>query len=175
MKQSVRSSPWLSVWRRLRRLPGDERGASAIEFVLASLPVFFLLIATIEFALDMTVDVTVQIAAQAASRAGLAMSPPATGVTDTRAKQAQTIVDQYLGAWEHAGAKVTVTQLDYVAFSNFGVSGYKAALVPGNCGDVEMYNIELTMPSFTGLAKWFGMPTLNFQRNYIVQNEECTS
>jgi hypothetical protein len=38
-----------------------------------------------------------------------------------------------------------------------------------------MYTIQLTMPSFTGLASWFGMPALNFQRNYIVQNEECTN
>jgi Flp pilus assembly protein TadG len=172
MKRSVRSWPCLSVWRRLRTLPGDERGASAIEFALASLPVFFLMIMTIEFALDMTVDVTVQIAAQAASRAGLTMSAPATG---TRATQAHDIAMQYLGNWVKVGANVTVTQLDYVAFSNFGSSTYNATKGPGNCGDVEMYTIQLTMPSFTGLATWFGMPTLNFQRNYIVQNEECTS
>ena len=172
MKRSVRSSPCLSVWRRLRTLPGDERGASAIEFVLASLPLFFLIIATVEFALDMTVDVTVQIAAQAASRAGLTMTPPATG---TRATQAHDIATKYLASWTKVGATVTVTQLDYVTFSNLGSSTYKAASGPGNCGDVEMYTIQLTMPSFTGVASWFGMPTLNFQRNYIVQNEECTS
>ncbi|MGF6918391.1 TadE/TadG family type IV pilus assembly protein [Paraburkholderia sp. 40] len=172
MKRSVRSWPCLSAWRRLRTLPRDERGASAIEFALASLPIFFLFIATIEFALDMTVDVTVQIAAQAASRAGLTMSAPATG---TRATQAEQIATQYLATWKNVGATVTVTQLDYVAFSNFGSSTYKAANGPGNCGDVEMYTIQVTMPAFTGLASWFGMPTLNFQRNYIVQNEECTS
>ncbi|WP_063910594.1 TadE/TadG family type IV pilus assembly protein [Paraburkholderia monticola] len=173
MKRSVRSWPCLSVWRRLRTLPGDERGASAIEFALASLPVFFLIIMTIEFALDMTVDVTVQIAAQAASRAGLTMSLPADGTS--RADQAEKIAKQYLGNWVNAGGTLTVTQLDYVSFSNFGVSGYNAGSGPGNCGDVEMYTIQLTMPSFTGLSKWLGRPTLNYQRNYIVQNEECAS
>lgn len=172
MKRSARRCSSMGAWRCLRGLPRDEGGASAVEFALASLPVFFLLFATIEFALDMTVDVTVQIAAQAASRAGLTMSAPTTG---TRATQAQQIAMQYLGVWQNLGATVTVTELDYSTFSNVGSSTYTAASGPGNCGDVEQYTIQVTMPAFTGVASWFGMPTLNFQRNFIVQNEECSS
>jgi Flp pilus assembly protein TadG len=170
MKRLVRT--WPSAWRRLRTLPRDERGASAIEFALASLPVFFLIIATVEFALDMTVDVTVQIAAQAASRAGLTVTAPATG---TREQQAQQIVMRYLGMWQNVGAQVSVTEFNYSAFSNLGSSTYTPTTGAGSCGDVEMYSIKVTMPSFTGLASWFGMPTLNFQRNFIVQNEECSN
>ncbi|SDD59351.1 TadE/TadG family type IV pilus assembly protein [Paraburkholderia lycopersici] len=172
MKDLVRSRPCLSAWRRLRTLPRDERGTSAIEFALASLPVFFLIVATIEFALDMTVDVTVQIAAQAASRAGLTVTAPATG---TREAQAQQIVMRYLGMWQNVGATVSVTEYDYSNFSNFGSSTYSPTTGAGNCGDVEMYNIQVSMPAFTGLASWFGMPNLNFQRNFIVQNEQCSS
>jgi Flp pilus assembly protein TadG len=173
MKRNVRSRLCASVWRRLRTLPQDERGASAIEFAIASLPVFFLIIATVEFALDMTVDVTVQIAAQAASRAGLTVTAPASGIT--REAQAQAIVMSYLGRWQNVGAQVSVTEFNYSTFSNFGSSTYTPTTGAGSCGDVEMYNILVTMPSFTGLASWFGMPSLKFQRNFIVQNEQCSS
>jgi len=170
MKRFVRASSGLRAWRRVRALLRDERGASAIEFALASLPVFFMMFATFEFALDMTVDVTVQIAAQAASRAGLVAN---TLTPDQRVAQAQQIAMQYLGVWTNLGATVTVSEYDYSLFSNMGASGYSATKGAGDCGDVERYSIQVTMPAFTSVASWFGMPTLNFQRNFIVQNEQC--
>ncbi|TDV11684.1 TadE/TadG family type IV pilus assembly protein [Paraburkholderia caballeronis] len=162
------------AWRRIadfvRRGRADERGVSSIEFALASVPIFLLMIGTIEIALDMTVDVTLQMAAQAASRTGLTMAEPQSG---TREAQAEQIALQYLGMWRNVGATVTVTQLDYGSFNNVGTPGYVPGSGAGNCGDVESYNIQVVMPGFTGIAAWFGMPTLTFQRKFLVQNEAC--
>ena len=151
-------------WRACGR---DARGTSAIEFALLSPLVFMLLLATIEIALDMVVDASVQMAAQAASRAGLTTTAPDVG---TRAEQAQQIVQNYLSPWERIGAVVTVTTLDYGTYANVGTSNYQTN--PGGYGDVVSYNIQLTMPGFSNLPQWAGLPALVFQRNYLVQNEK---
>jgi hypothetical protein len=42
----------------------------------------------------------------------------------------------------------------------------------GNFGDVVLYQITLTMPTFSGIPKLFGIESMTFQRNYLVQNEK---
>ena len=170
MKPRARSLSRKSIGMHLSALWRDERGATAIEFALASIPMFFVLLATIEFGLDMAVDATVQIAAQAASRAGMAtMSAPTSGTT-TAQSQAQQIVMRYLGVWQNAGATVTVTRTNYTAY------GGTASSNASYCGNVESYVIQVSnMPTFTGIGSWFGMSSLNFQRNFIVQNVCTTS
>jgi len=156
-----------AVARRWRACARDARGTSALEFALLSPLVFVLLFATIELALDMVVDATVQMAAQAASRAGLTTSAPDVG---TRAEQAQQIVHDYLGGWERIGGVLTVTTLDYGSYANVGTASFQAG--QGGYGDVVSYNIRLTLPGFTTLPQWVGLPALVFQRNYLVQNEK---
>ncbi|MFL9963026.1 pilus assembly protein [Paraburkholderia sediminicola] len=147
----------------------DDSGVSAIEFALLSPLVFFLVLGTVELALDMIVDASVQIAAQSASRTGLTTTAPATG---TRAAQAQSIVMNTLGGWQKIGGTVTITTVNYGTYNNVGTSNYQTNM--GGFGDVVSYQITVTLPNgFTGLPRYFGVPLpLTFQRNYLVQNEK---
>ncbi|WP_431311366.1 TadE/TadG family type IV pilus assembly protein [Paraburkholderia aromaticivorans] len=160
------------AWLRRRGVVGplsDDGGVSAIEFALLSPVVFFLIMGTLELALDMIVDASVQIAAESASRVGLTTTNPATG---TRSDQAQSIVMNTLGGWQKIGGTVTINTLNYGTYNNVGTSGYQANM--GGFGDVVSYQITVTLPTgFTGLPKYFGVPLpLTFQRNYLVQNEK---
>lgn len=162
-----------AVWHRRRGLVGplaDDSGISAIEFALLSPVVFFLILGTVELALDMIVDASVQIAAQSASRVGLTTTSPASG---TRAEQAKSIVMSILGGWQNIGGTVTINTLNYgTTYDNIGTQNYQTNM--GGLGDVVSYQISVTLPAgFTGLPKFFGVPLpLTFQRNYLVQNEK---
>lgn len=149
------------------RLLGDSRGASAIEFAIVGPVVFILILGTVEIALDMFVDASVQLAAQAASRAGLTTVDPASG---TRADQAKNTVNAILGRWQNVGATVSISTLDYGTYNNVGTKNYTSDL--GAFGNVVSYNITVTMPGFSGIPQLFGVKTMTFQRNYIVQNEK---
>ncbi|MGF6726294.1 Flp pilus assembly protein TadG [Paraburkholderia sp. GAS41] len=159
-------------WQRHRGRVGplaDDSGMSAIEFALLSPVVFFLILGTVELALDMVVDASVQIAAESASRVGLTTTNPATG---TRTAEAQSIVMGILGRWQSLGGTVTINELDYANYNNVGTSTYQTGM--GGLGDVVSYQITVTLPTgFTGLPKYFGVPLpLTFQRNFLVQNEK---
>lgn len=170
MKPHARSLPGKDAWMRLSALWRDERGGSAIEFALCFIPVVLLILAAIEFGLDMVVDATVQIAAQAASRAGMVTMTAPTSGTTTVQTQAQQIVMQYLGVWQNAGATVTVTRTNYSAYGGTAFTG------SNYCGNVESYVIQVSnLPTFTGIGAFFGMTQLNFQRSFIVQNVCTTS
>ncbi|MDP9153044.1 MAG: pilus assembly protein [Pseudomonadota bacterium] len=149
------------------RMLGDSRGVSAIEFAVVGPIVFILILGTLELALDMFVDASVQLAAQAASRVGLTTVDPSSG---TRADQAKTIVMAYLGRWKSVGATVTIATLNYGTYGNVGTKSYTNDL--GTYGNVVSYNITVTMPGFSGIPRLFGVSTLTFQRNYLVQNEK---
>ncbi|MDR5828912.1 pilus assembly protein [Caballeronia sp. LP006] len=153
--------------RNVSRFLRDDGGSSLIEFAILAPLSFILILATIEFGLDMMVDATVQIAAQQASRAGLTTSAPASG---TRDQQAQNLINNMLGGWTNIGATITINTLTYGTYSNVGTSNYQSSM--GNFGDVVSYNITLTMPPITGIPRIFGVNQLTFQRNYIVQNEK---
>ena len=74
---------------RLRRLCRDESGATAIEFGICALPLVFLMIGIIEFALAMTVGNSLEAATNLSSRLGK------TGYVDEDAEtQEQTILDE---------------------------------------------------------------------------------
>jgi Flp pilus assembly protein TadG len=149
------------------RLLSDSCGISAIEFAIVGPMVFILILGTVEIALDMFVDASVQLAAQAASRTGLTTVDPASG---TRATQAQNTVMAILGRWQNIGGTVSIATLDYGTYSNVGTSSYTSDL--GGLGNVVSYNITVTIPGFSGIPQLFGVNTLTFQRNYIVQNEK---
>ncbi|MGV7241293.1 TadE/TadG family type IV pilus assembly protein [Caballeronia sp. M23-90] len=149
------------------RMLGDNRGVSAIEFAIVGPMVFILILGTVEIALDMFVDASVQLAAQAASRVGLTTVDPSSG---TRSEQAKKIVMTILGRWQNVGATVTIATLNYGNYGNVGTSSYTNDL--GTFGNVVSYNITVTMPGFSGIPQLFGMSTLTFQRNYLVQNEK---
>ncbi|WP_144144637.1 TadE/TadG family type IV pilus assembly protein [Paraburkholderia sp. BCC1884] len=160
----------VQAWRRrLIEALADDSGLSSIEFVFLSPVVFFLVLGTVELALDMIVDASVQIAAQSASRVGLTTTNPATG---TRATEAQGIVMNALSGWQKIGATVSINTLNYGTYSNIGSSTYQSNM--GAFGDVVSYQITVSLPTgFTGLPKYFGVPLpLVFQRNYLVQNEK---
>jgi Flp pilus assembly protein TadG len=145
----------------------DQRGVSSIEFAILAPVLFIILLGTFEIALNMMVDASVQLAAQAASRAGLTTTAPATG---TRTQEAQEIVMSYLGAWTKIGGTVTVNETAYSTFSSVGTPTSTTGM--GGLGDVVMYNISITMHSFTGIPELLGMNTMTYQRNYLVQNEK---
>jgi Flp pilus assembly protein TadG len=145
----------------------DQRGVSSIEFAILSPVLFIILLGTFEIALNMMVDASVQLAAQAASRAGLTTVTPA---SETRAQEAQQIAMSYLGAWTKIGGTVTISTTAYSTFSNVGTTTSTAGM--GGLGDVVMYNISVTMKSFTGIPALLGMNTMTYQRNYLVQNEK---
>ncbi|MEZ2309387.1 TadE/TadG family type IV pilus assembly protein [Paraburkholderia sp. RCC_158] len=155
--------------RGLELALADDSGVSAIEFALLSPVVFFLVLGTVELALDMIVDASVQIAAQSASRTGLTTTVP-TG--STRADQAASIVMNTLGGWKKIGGTVAIKTLNYGTYNNVGTTSYQSNM--GEFGDVVSYQITVTLPKgFTGLPKYFGVPLpLTFQRNYLVQNEK---
>jgi Flp pilus assembly protein TadG len=153
--------------KRLPRLLRDDAGTSVIEFAIIAPLVFIIVLATIEFGLDMMVDATVQIAAQAASRAGLTTVAPS---GSTRDQQAQNTINTILSGWTNIGATVVINTLAYGTYGNVGTANYQSGM--GNYGDVVAYKITLTMPPITGIPRIFGINTLVFQRNYIVQNEK---
>jgi Flp pilus assembly protein TadG len=163
MKGASESRPRRSLMSLLR----DDRGVSAIEFAIAAPAVLILILGTVEIALDMFVDASVQLAAQAASRTGLTTSNPSTG---TRAQAIQNIVTAYLGRWQSIGGTVNVTTLSYSTYSSISAGNSVTGL--GGLGDVVSYNVSVTMPGFSGIPKLFGLNTLTFQRNFIVQNEK---
>jgi Flp pilus assembly protein TadG len=149
------------------RLLRDERGASAIEFALVGPMVFILILGTVEVALDMIVDASVQFAAQQASRAGLTTANPTSGTRDAAARQT---IDNILGGWVRMGGTVTIQTRAYSTYNDIATNNYQSTM--GGFGDVVTYNVSLTMPSFSGIPKLFGIDTLTFQRNYLVQNEK---
>jgi Flp pilus assembly protein TadG len=152
---------------RAKRFARDDRGVSAIEFALVAPVVIILILGTVEMALDMIVDATVQLAAQQASRVGMTTVNPASG---TRDAQARSIVMAYLGRWKNIGGTVTISTYNYGTFGNVGTSNYSSNM--GAFGDVVSYNIAVTIPGFSGIPKLFGIKTMTFSRNYLVQNEK---
>jgi Flp pilus assembly protein TadG len=154
---------------KARRLLRDDSGIAAIEFAFVLMVAVVLIVGTIELALEMIVDATVQVAAQEASRVGLTTTAPASG---TRQDQASAIVNRILNGWTKLGAKVVITEANYVTFGNLANASYTPSSDMGAYGDVVVYNIKLTMQGVTGIPKMFGVKELTFQRNYIVQNEK---
>lgn len=152
-----------------KRYLRDASGIASIEFALVAFISVALIAGTLELAIDMIVDATVQAAAQEASRVGITTTTPATG---TRQDAAQKVIDTILGGWKQLGATVEITALNYGTYGNLSNSAYKPTSDMGGLGDVIAYNIKLTMPGVTGIPKMFGIDTLTFERNYIVQNEK---
>jgi Flp pilus assembly protein TadG len=150
-----------------KRFARDDRGVSAIEFALVAPVVIILILGTIEMALDMFVDASVQLAAQQASRVGMTTVNPASG---TRDSQARSIVMAYLSRWQNIGGTVTISTYNYGTFGNVGTNSYQSNM--GAFGDVVSYNIAVTIPGFSGIPKLFGIKTMTFSRNYLVQNEK---
>jgi len=150
---------------RILGLHRDDCGSAAIEFAIFAPIMVILILGTVEIGLDMIVDASVQLAAQQASRSGLIVVAPVAPAT--RASQAQAIAMNILQGWTNIGAQVSITELDFGSYGN----GANAQAGIGNLGDVVSYNISVTMPGFSGIPQLFGIPTLTFQRNYLVQNE----
>ncbi|SAK97107.1 TadE family protein [Caballeronia calidae] len=153
--------------RLFRRLARDERGVSAIEFALVAPLVFILILGTVEVALDMIVDASVQFAAQQASRAGLTTVVPSSGTRDAEARR---IVYTILGGWRNIGGTVDIGTRAYSTYNDIAAGNYQETM--GGFGDVVLYNISVTMPTFSGIPKLFGIETMTFQRSYLVQNEK---
>lgn len=169
MKASARRRPRPpAVATQLLR---DERGIASIEFAFVMVLAVMVIIGTVELAMEMIVDAMVQAAAQEASRVGLTTTAPATG---TRVQQAQKIVENILGGWRNIGATIKVTELNYgsYGYNNAASTTYVPTQDMGGYGDVVAYNVQLTMPGFTGIPAMFGVPLLTFQCNFLVQNEK---
>jgi Flp pilus assembly protein TadG len=151
----------------MTRLLRNDAGTSTIEFAIVAPLTFVIILGVLEVGLDMMVDATVQIAAQAASRAGLTTVAPS---GSTRDQAAQDTINNILSGWTNIGATVAINTLTYGTYGNVGTSNYQSGM--GNYGDVVAYKITVTMPPITGIPRIFGINTLVFQRNYIVQNEK---
>ncbi|WP_250515395.1 TadE/TadG family type IV pilus assembly protein [Caballeronia sp. INDeC2] len=151
----------------LTRLARDERGVSAIEFAFVAPVVFILILGTVEVALDMIVDASVQFAAQQASRAGLTTVAPS---DSTRDAEARRIINNVLGGWKNIGGTVDITTRAYSTYNDIAANNYQDTM--GGFGDVVLYDIVVTMPTFSGIPKLFGVDTMTFQRSYLVQNEK---
>ncbi|SAK66625.1 TadE-like protein [Caballeronia catudaia] len=152
-----------------KRYLRDASGIASIEFVFVAFISIVLILGTLELAVNMIVDATVQAAAQEASRVGITTSTPATG---TRQDAARKVIDTILGGWKLLGATVEISALNYGTYGNLSNPAYKPTSDMGGLGEVIAYNIKLTMPGITGIPGLFGIDTLTFQRNYIVQNEK---
>ncbi|EKS66332.1 MULTISPECIES: TadE/TadG family type IV pilus assembly protein [Caballeronia] len=151
-------------WKRIAR---DERGVSAIEFAIVAPVLFILILGTVEVALDMIVDASVQYAAQQASRAGLTTTDPSSG---TRSQEAARIVNNILGGWKNINGTVDIKTYAYDSYNDISAGNYEDTM--GGFGDVVLYQITVTMPTFSGIPKLFGINSMTFQRNYLVQNEK---
>lgn len=159
----------LKRWaHRLSHIFRDQRGLSAIEFALVLPVVLLLVMGTIEVAFDLMMDASLQIAAQNASRYGMTTSTPSTG---TRASQAQAVATNAIGMWTKIpGTTFTIAETSYSAYSNVGTTSNTSGM--GGLGDVVTYQMTLTTKGITGLLKLFGVSSLTFQRNYLIQNEQ---
>lgn len=79
---------FLSRWRRMRALRRNQRGATAIEFAIVSLPVIYMMVGIIEFSVAMTVANSLEAATNLSSRLGK------TGYVEDQLTQKETIRDE---------------------------------------------------------------------------------
>ncbi|MGI4859352.1 MAG: TadE/TadG family type IV pilus assembly protein [Janthinobacterium lividum] len=146
----------------------DSRGVSAIEFAIAAPFLLIMILGTIELGVDMMIDARVEYAAQLASRYGMTTSTPTSG---TRADAANTLVLNAIGMWANIpNTTVSIVETAYSSYGNVGTTTSTAGL--GGLGDVVSYQVTLTTPGISGIPQMVGIPTLTFQRNFIVQNEK---
>ncbi len=78
----------VSRWRRLRDLWRNQRGATAIEFAIVSMPVIYMMVGIIEFSVAMTVANSLEAATNLSSRLGK------TGYVEDQLTQKETIRDE---------------------------------------------------------------------------------
>lgn len=106
------SRPPSARWLRLLALRRDERGATAIEFALVALPVIYLMVGIIEFAVAMTVANSLEAATNLSSRLGK------TGYVEDQLTQKATIRAEIE---RRVGPLIDMSKLTIVttAFSDF--------------------------------------------------------
>jgi Flp pilus assembly pilin Flp len=75
----------VSRWRRMRALWRNQRGATAIEFAIVSMPVIYLMVGIVEFSVAMTVANSLEAATNLSSRLGK------TGFVEDQLSQKETI------------------------------------------------------------------------------------
>jgi Flp pilus assembly pilin Flp len=100
-------------WRRtIRRLRGDDSGASALEFALISIPFLLLLVGFFEFALMTTAGVLMESGAMKAARYGATGQLPQDTTREARIRQ--IMAERTLGLLD-----MEALQIDTLTYSGF--------------------------------------------------------
>lgn len=105
--------------RILRRLRGDERGATIVEFALISSPMLLLLMGGLELGYDSYVRATMQGALNDAARTAAVQYPIIDVDGDTVEEQVENLIKETVGHVS-PNATITVTQKSYFDFSSIG-------------------------------------------------------
>ncbi|MFM0553121.1 TadE/TadG family type IV pilus assembly protein [Paraburkholderia sediminicola] len=158
------ASPTPPAPSRVMRTPSRQRGLTTLEFVIALPIVLFLLIGTLEMGLILMADASLEIAVRQASRYGETTMVP-TG--ETRDEAVTKLIDNDLFAWVKSPQQIIITTTTYPSYA----SGAKTANGMGGLGDIVLYNVSFTRPTFTGILGLAGVTQLTFTRSILIQNE----
>ncbi|NFV80732.1 TadE/TadG family type IV pilus assembly protein [Magnetospirillum aberrantis] len=175
------------IWRN--------RGASvALEFALIAPVIILLLFGTIEAGLMLLTDANLELAVRNGTRYGITGAGGA-----TRDKLIKEKITDLMERWKGPEGVLTVEFKAYPSFDNIGqpepftdgndngtydagegyedINGNKqwdsdmASADGGGAGDIVIYTVTLTRPSFTKVLALAGIDTLVFRRQTVVENE----
>ena len=133
----MRRQPRRRLRRRLRRLHGDERGASALEFGLVALPMVLLMGGLLEFAVLLTAASMLDSASLQAARYGATGAQPTDG---TREEMIRGIIEERTFGL----VRMDLLEIDTKAYRSFGridqAEGFDDANGNGQYDDGETFN-----------------------------------
>ena len=162
-----------SVFASGRRLGGESRGTTALEFALAAVPFIILLIGIIELALQYTTAAALDAAVLRASRFGVTGQATATGEPGQYTCRSQTI------AWVITSSfggflKPQNLTVSTAAYGNAAdLSGGIPVAGAGTGGQIVRYTVTYTQPFLTGA--WInligGAAALTHTATIVVKNE----
>lgn len=150
--------------RRTLTRPSRIRGLTALEFVIGLPFLLLLVIGTIEMGMILMADASLEAAVRQASRFGQTTMVP-TG--ETRDQAITALVDRDLMMWVKSPQQITISTTTYPSYA----SGVKTQTGAGNLGDIVLYKVSFTRPTFTGILGIVGVKQLTFSRTILIQNE----
>lgn len=152
----------------LRRLAGDRRGVTALEFALVAPLLFGVLFVVVEISVIMLADAHLDVAANQVARLGRLRLDGDCG------PQVRKVMSDTLAHWVDA-ASMRIDAKVYTpgannAFDEVG-EDYQPVCDTGERGDMVIYRLGFDRTGLTGFIGWLGGDRLRFERVVLIQNE----